>query len=39
MLARAHDAEYGEERGSGKRGDHGITCPGKKYSIAKSKTP
>jgi hypothetical protein len=39
MLARAHDAEDGEDRASGKRGDHGITCPGKNYTIAKSKTP
>ena len=38
MLARARDAEDGEERGSGKRGDHGITRPGKKYTIAKNKT-
>ena len=36
MLARARDAEDGEERGSGKRGDHGIAHPGKKNTIANS---
>jgi hypothetical protein len=34
MLARARDAEDGEDRASGKRGDHGISCPGKKDTIA-----